>query len=96
MIIWPMSRLRGVMSCRQVARVIQSYLDGETDIGTGRAVAAHLELCRQCGMTAATFEAIKTALAHQTPATHGDALDRLAAFVEELAHTGIAGGSEGT
>ena len=94
MILWPMSRLRGVMSCRQVAQVIQSYLDGETDIGTGRAVAAHLELCRQCGMKAATFEAIKAALADQATATHGEALDRLAAFVEELAHSGSAGGPE--
>ena len=94
MIVWPMSRIRGVMSCRQAAKVIQSYLDGETDIGTGRAVAAHLELCRQCGMKAAAYEAIKQALAHQATATDGQALDRLAAFVEELAHTGPAGGPE--
>lgn len=94
MIIWPMSHIRGVMSCRQAARVIQSYLDGETDIGTGRAVATHLELCRQCGMKAATYEAIKEALAHQATATDRQALDRLAAFVEELAHTGPPGGPE--
>jgi len=94
MIIWPMSRIRGVMSCRQAARVVQSYLDGETDIGTGRAVAAHLEVCRQCGMKAATYEAIKEALARQASATDPAALDRLAAFVEELAHTDPAGGPE--
>jgi len=94
MIIWPMSRIRGVMSCRQAARVIQSYLDGETDIGTGRAVATHLELCRQCGMKAATYEAIKEALARQAIKTDREALDRLAAFVEELVHTDPAGGPE--
>ena len=94
MIIWPMSRIRGVMSCRQAARVIQSYLDGETDIGTGRAVATHLELCRQCGMKAATYEAIKEALARQARETDRETLDRLADFVEELAHTDPAGGPE--
>lgn len=92
MIIWPMSRIRGVMSCRQAARVIQSYLDGETDVETGRAVATHLELCRQCGMKAATYEAIKAALAHQAPATDREAVARLADFVEELAHIDPTGG----
>jgi anti-sigma factor ChrR (cupin superfamily) len=92
MIIWPMSRIRGVMSCHQAARVIQSYLDGETDIGTGRAVATHLELCRQCGMKAATYEAIKAALAHQAPDTDREAVARLSDFVEGLAHTDPGGG----
>jgi len=93
-IIWPMSRIRGVMSCRQAARVLQSYLDGETDVGTGRAVAAHLEVCRQCGMKAATYEAIKEALAHQARETDRETLDRLADFVEELVHDDPAGGPE--
>ena len=92
MIIWPMSRIRSVMSCRQAARVIQSYLDGEIDFGTGRAVTAHLERCRQCGMKAATYEAIKAALAHRAPETDREAVARLADFVEELAHSDPGGG----
>ena len=61
---------------------------------TGRTVAAHLKLCRQCGMKATAYEVIKEALPQQATATHGHALDRLAAFVEESAHTDTAGGPE--
>ena len=84
MIIWPMSRLRGVMSCRQAARVLQAYLDGETDVATGRAVAAHLEVCRRCGMEADTYVAIKDALARQARETDPGTLLRLADFVDTL------------
>lgn len=94
MIMWPISRIRGVMSCRQAARMVQSYLDGETDIGTGQAVATHLELCRRCGMKADTYQAIKEALAHRTTASDREALDRLATFAQELAHSDPAGGPE--
>ncbi|MFH9071369.1 anti-sigma factor family protein [Streptomyces alboflavus] len=53
------------MNCLQVARVLQSYLDGETDEVTARRVAAHLEDCRRCGLEATLYEEIKNALARR-------------------------------
>ena len=49
--------------CHRVARVLQSYLDGEVDPPTTAAVVEHLELCRCCGLEASTYTAIKTAIA---------------------------------
>ncbi|MDA8342248.1 MAG: zf-HC2 domain-containing protein [Actinomycetota bacterium] len=88
MILWPWSRMRGVLSCRQAARAIQSYLDGEADDVTGSAVVAHLEVCRQCGMKAATYESIKDALGRQSSPVEPEVVTRLAAFVDELVHSG--------
>ena len=51
-------RFRGtkeMASCMQVMRVLQSYLDGQTDEMTARRVANHLEACRRCGLDAATY-----------------------------------------
>ena len=49
--------------CARVARVLQSYLDGEVDPPTAAMVTAHLEFCRRCGLEASTYRAIKTAMA---------------------------------
>ncbi|MBV7697379.1 anti-sigma factor [Streptomyces sp. TRM70350] len=73
------------MSCMQVARVLQSYLDGETDEITARRVAAHLEDCRRCGLEVAVYREIKQSLArHEAPAD--EAVARLRAFGETLLH----------
>ncbi len=50
------------MSCRQVGKVLQTYLDDELDDDTARKVAAHLEDCRRCGLEAETYEALKESL----------------------------------
>ena len=67
--------------CLRVARVLQSYLDGEADPPTAAAVAAHLEECRRCGLEASTYAAIKTAIAangaHSPGAVDPAALTRL-------------------
>lgn len=75
--------------CRRVARVLQSYLDGEVDPPTAQAVEEHLEECRRCGLEASTYLAIKAAIA-ATEA--GDrvrveqaAVARLTAFARDLA-----------
>lgn len=95
MMRWPWKPTAGRMTCHQAARVIQSYLDGQSTEATARSVAAHLDTCRRCGMKAATFLAIKEALALREPSLDTAALERLAAFVEELAHAGPAAGSRG-
>ena len=54
--------------CSRVARVLQSYLDGEVDPPTTAMVTAHLEFCRRCGLAASTYRAIKSAIAATGPA----------------------------
>ena len=75
-------------TCAEVARVLQSYLDGQVDEMTARRVARHLEACRRCGLEAQTYEAIKQALARRRTDVDSDALERLRTFGERLAHEG--------
>jgi anti-sigma factor RsiW len=73
-----------VATCREVARVLQSYLDGHVDDLTARRVARHLEMCRRCGMEARTYAEIKAALARRGPEVDLEAVRRLRAFGAEL------------
>jgi anti-sigma factor RsiW len=71
------------INCLHVMRVMQSYLDGETDEVTARRVAAHLESCRRCGLDAAVYREIKNALARRE-APDPSSIDRLRAFGQSL------------
>ncbi|MGH9155418.1 MAG: zf-HC2 domain-containing protein, partial [Acidimicrobiales bacterium] len=68
-----------------MARVLQFYLDGEIDEVTAQRVAVHLEACRRCGMEAAAYVEIRSALRRRALATDVDALGRLRAFAQRLA-----------
>jgi anti-sigma factor RsiW len=81
------------MNCLQVRRVLQSYLDGETDERTVRRVAAHLEDCRRCGLEAAVYREIKAALARRE-APDSDAVRRLHQYGRSLVTP--PGGQDGT
>lgn len=82
--------LRQMKECAKVNRVLQSYLDGETDETTARRVAAHLEECRRCGLEASVYREIHNALARRAkPDT--EAVERLRAFGESLASDPAAG-----
>jgi anti-sigma factor RsiW len=81
---WRSEELR----CREVAKVLQSYLDGELDELLARRVTRHLEMCRRCGMSFETYLAIKESLRRSAGSTPQDALDRLRAFGEQLAKDG--------
>lgn len=87
--IWPRLRrgaTRRKMNCMQVAKVLQAYLDGETDELTARRVADHVEDCRRCGLEAAVYQEIKNALArHDAP--DPAAVSRLRGFGEALARS---------
>ena len=71
------------LNCKQVARVLQAYLNGELDGLDAWRVTAHLEDCRRCGLEVATIREIKRALAGRyEPAP--EAVARLRAFCEDL------------
>ncbi|MEU3177256.1 zf-HC2 domain-containing protein [Streptomyces albidoflavus] len=67
----------------QVARLLQSYLDGETDEASARRVAAHLEDCRRCGLEASVYQEIRSALARRTE-PDSQTVERLHAFGTSL------------
>ncbi|MBM9506244.1 zf-HC2 domain-containing protein [Streptomyces sp. KK5PA1] len=71
------------MNCLRVQRVLQSYLDGETDAATVRRVEAHLEDCRRCGLEAAVHREIKAAFTRRE-APDRDAVERLTEWGRSL------------
>ena len=72
------------ISCRQLAPVLQGYLDGQLDDDDIAFVEAHLDACRDCGLEAETYEAIKESLGRHEPAMPDDILSRLSAFSATL------------
>lgn len=76
---------RNRLSCRQVGKVLQHFLDGEIDDITRERVADHLDDCRRCGLGADTYLQIKAALARSATEPSAAALGRLRDFGERLA-----------
>ena len=71
------------LNCKQVARALQAYLNGDLDEFDAWRVTAHLEDCRRCGLEVATIREIKRALAGRyepSPAS----VARLRAFCADL------------
>jgi len=82
-------RIVEMATCREVGRVLQTYLDGELDADRVQKVTAHLDHCLRCGMQADTYLRIKNALAHA--ADRGDvhpedrlAIERLRRFADTI------------
>lgn len=85
----------GTPSCQEVSRMLQSVLDRQVDEGTAERVAAHLEMCRHCGLEADVYREIKASLSRSTPAVSELALRRLRHFGEQLS-AGASGSPHGT
>jgi predicted anti-sigma-YlaC factor YlaD len=76
------------LTCREVGKLLQRYLDGDTDEHATAKVAEHLDDCRRCGLEASIYREIKASLARQADVLPETTLARLRRFGEQLAADG--------
>jgi anti-sigma factor RsiW len=76
------------LTCREVGKLLQHYLDGHTDEDATAEVAEHLEDCRRCGLEAAIYREIKAVLARRAPVLPETTQARLRRFGDQLATDG--------
>lgn len=74
------------VSCAEVGRVVQSFLDGELSGEVAASVGRHLDDCRRCGLDADLYRRLKESLqrADSLPVDE-EALQRLRHFGARLA-----------
>ena len=72
------------VNCREVGRVLQSYIDGDVESDFATKIAAHLEKCKDCGLEYETYSRIKASLANQPSTVDADAIARLRDFGRDL------------
>ena len=77
-------RRRPAVDCRELGKVLQSYLDDDVDPDFATKIAEHLEACKDCGLEAETYTQIKESLAGRRPRVDDDVVDRLRDFGESL------------
>jgi len=77
-------RFRGGPSCDEVMDVLQSYLDGETDVETARRVARHLDACANCGPESEVYDRIRASLATAAEPVDPEILAGLRTFSSRL------------
>ena len=75
---------RPQLSCRQVGRLLQAYLDGQLHDARTVLVADHLDACLRCGLEASSYRWLKAELACLAPSDDERQLGRLRAFADEL------------
>ncbi len=80
------------LSCRQVAKDLQSFLDHELSSDTASQLERHLELCRDCGLEADAYRSIKVALHSRTVPIDATSIERLRSFGQDL----VSGGDPDT
>ena len=77
-------RPRPSLSCRQVGRLLQAYLDGELRGPATVGVADHLADCVPCGLDASSYRWLTAQLAGLAPPADVHQLDRLHRFADQL------------
>lgn len=82
--ISPASSNSRPLSCREVQRLMQRFLDGELPDSQVDLVAAHLEDCERCGIEAETYRRIKAALRRLRTDVDPAPLERLRAYIRGL------------
>ena len=76
--------LRRGMSCTEVVKVLQSYLDGETEPEVARAVARHLGACLHCDQESQVYADIKASLQRRRGDVDPEVLAALRDFSQQL------------
>lgn len=75
----------GGISCAEVAEIVQSFVDDETDTETANKISAHIEDCRRCGLEVETYRKIKSSIGKRSQPIDAASLHRLRSFAERLA-----------
>jgi len=88
------SKIVAMMECRHVGKILQTYLDGQTDEHTTQRVALHLDACRRCGFEASTYRELKTSLRRRGTPIDEISLARLRSFANSLVTEPPAAGPE--
>jgi len=82
---WPRVRPGEQLSCSEVGRSLQRFLDGELPGGVAaEALSAHLDECRRCGLEADVYRRIKDAIEHRRPEVPEESVRRLREFGQRL------------
>lgn len=86
---WPGVRPGEALSCPEVGRLLQRFLDGElADDVEIELLSDHLDECRRCGLEADTYRKIKSALAGRRVPVPPASVARLREFGDQLAGGG--------
>ena len=80
-----MSRTPRRLSCRQVGRLLQTYLDSELPNARAVLVADHLDACLRCGLEADSYRWLKAQLAGFATDPDQHQLERIRSFANRLA-----------
>lgn len=72
------------LSCHDVRRALQSFLDGEVPPRRAELVAAHLESCSRCGVEAAVLSRVIDAIRALRPDLDLAAYTRLVEAADQL------------
>jgi anti-sigma factor RsiW len=75
---------RAPLTCRQVGRLLQSYLDDELHDTRVVLVADHLDACLRCGLDASSYRWLKAQLAGLASSEDVRQLARVRVFVDAL------------
>ncbi len=79
------NRIKDLIECMRVRRLLQSYLDGELDDEHGAAmVARHLQACRRCGMAADSIQFLKDHVARFRHDPSPEQAQRVERVIDEL------------
>lgn len=83
---WPDVRSGDALTCPEVGRLLQRFLDEELDDEAEiEMLSAHLDDCKRCGLEADTYRKIKDALAGRRAPVPQESVDRLREFGKQLA-----------
>lgn len=72
------------MNCSDVAKVLQSYIDGEISADIASKVAVHLDGCNGCCIDRDNYQQIKASLSHLRRNLDPEATERIVNFIERI------------